>query len=328
MTDTVEQTLPADVDVVESNDPRDGLLFGRFYVDDRTRYIVKQLFTRPTSVIGLLIILGFAMVALLAPVLAPPANRGNPYTIPRDGFRSTPRTPSDEHIFGTTEGQYDLYYGIIWGTRTAFRVGLVVTGITLVVGLVVGSVAGYYGGVIDDVLMRIVEIVMAFPFLLAAITLAAVLRASVTTGIAAAMIALIAFGWPTYARLIRGEILTIKERDFVLAAKAVGATDFYILLRYVLPNAIFPTLVVASMDIGSYVLSFAALSFLGLGAEPGYADWGQLISFARNWIPALDRYPHIILYPGVAILLFVMGWNLVGDAFRDIIDPRLSGSRG
>ncbi len=303
------------------------MLFGKIYIDDRTRHIVRELFTRPTSLAGIILVLFFTVVAIAAPLLAPPPNPAEPFTIPRDGFRAEPKPPSEEHIFGTTEGQYDVYYGIVWGTRTAFRVGLIVTGATLVIGLVIGSIAGYYGGILDDILMRIVEIVMAFPFLLAAITLAAVLRASVSTGIFAGMMALIAFGWPTYARLIRGDILSIKERDYVLAARAIGASDAYILFRYVIPNAIFPTLVVASMDIGSYVLSFAALSFLGLGAEPGYADWGQMISFARNWIPALDRYSHIILYPGIAILLFVMGWNLIGDAFRDIIDPRLSGSR-
>jgi len=141
------------------------------------------------------------------------------------------------------------------------------------------------------------------------------------------MIALVAFAWPTYARLIRAEILTVKQRDYVMAARAIGATDFRIITRHILPNAIFPTLVYAWLDIGSYVLSFAALSFLGLGAEVGYADWGQMISFARNWIPSLATYWHIVVYPGAAILLFVMAWNLIGDAFRDIVDPRLSGSR-
>lgn len=325
MSETAQTTpVPA---VIGRKKRRDDLLFGRIYVDDRTRYVVRQLFTRPTSVAGIILVAFFAAIAIAAPLLAPPQGP-DPFVIPRDGFRSEPRTPTQEHIFGTTEGQYDLYYGIIWGTRTAFRVGLIITGATLIVGLIIGSIAGYYGGALDDVLMRIVEIVMAFPFLLAAITLAAVLRARMGQGLIAAMVALIVFGWPTYARLIRGDILTVKERDYILAARAIGASDFYILFRYVIPNAIFPTLVVASMDIGTYVLSFAALSFLGLGAEPGYADWGQLISFARNWIPALDRYWHIITFPGIAILLFVMGWNLIGDAFRDIIDPRLSGSRG
>jgi peptide/nickel transport system permease protein len=298
----------------------------KIYIDDRTRYVVRQLFTRPTSLAGIILIVFFAVIALFAPKLAPPV-ADDPMVMPRDGYRAEPQTPSAEHPFGTTEGQYDVYYGVIWGTRTAFRVGLIITGATMFLGLTVGSVAAYYGGTIDDILMRIVEIVQAFPFLLAALTLASILRARLGAGLAAAMLALIAFGWPSYARLIRGDILAVKQRDYVVAARAIGASDMRILFRHILPNAIFPTLVIASMDIGSYVLSFAALSFLGLGAEPGYADWGQMISFARNWIPALARYSHILVYPGIAILLFVMGWNLVGDAFRDIIDPRLAGSR-
>lgn len=297
-------------------------------MDDRTRYVLRQLVTRPTSLIGLLLIAFFVGVAVAAPVLAPPPRPKDPYIIPRDGYSSEPQPPNDEHIFGTTEGQYDVYYGVVWGTRTAFFVGLLITGMTMTIGLTVGSVAAFYGGIVDDILMRIVEIVQAFPFLLAALTLASVLRSHVGVGLLAGMIALIAFGWPTYARLIRGDIMVVKEQDYVSAARAIGASDFRILFFHILPNAIFPTLVIASMDIGSYVLSFAALSFLGLGAEPGYADWGQMISFARNWIPALATYPHILIYPGLAILLFVMGWNLVGDAFRDIIDPRLAGSRG
>jgi peptide/nickel transport system permease protein len=318
------------------------LLFGRIYVTDRTRFILRQLFTRPTSVLGLLILLMFVVIAVAAPVLAPPESKTTPFLIPNDGYRPEPQLPSAKHIFGTTERQYDLFYGIVWGTRTAFQVGLIVTLSALLVGITVGSIAGYYGGWIDDVMMRIVEVVMAFPFLLAAITLAAVLLGAgeikimigdfqlfqqKLDGITIGMIALVVFAWPTYARLIRAENLTIKNRDFVTAARAIGASDFRILTSHILPNAIFPTLVYASLDIGAYVLSFAALSFLGLGAEQGYADWGQMISFARNWIPVLSKYPHIVLYPGLAILLFVMAWNLIGDAFRDIIDPRLSGSR-
>jgi peptide/nickel transport system permease protein len=318
------------------------MLFGRIYVSDRTRFILRQLFTRPTSVLGLLILTMFIVIAVAAPVLAPPESTTTPYLIPNDGYKPEPQLPSAKHIFGTTERQYDLFYGIVWGTRTAFQVGLIVTLSALLIGVSMGSIAGYYGGLIDDVLMRVVEVVMAFPFLLAAITLAAVLLGAgeirfepfgipliqqKLDGITIGMIALVVFAWPTYARLIRAEILTIKNRDFVTAARAIGASDFRILTSHILPNAIFPTLVYASLDIGAYVLSFAALSFLGLGAEQGYADWGQMISFARNWIPSLAKYPHIVLYPGLAILLFVMAWNLIGDAFRDIIDPRLSGSR-
>jgi peptide/nickel transport system permease protein len=318
------------------------LLFGRYYMSDRTRYILRQLFTRPTSLVGMLLLVFFIAIAVAAPVLAPPHNPARPFDIPHEGYSSEPHLPSPAHIFGTTEGQYDIYYGVIWGTRTAFLVGLIVTGSALLLGVTVGAIAGYYGGWIDDVLMRIVEVVLAFPFLLAAITLAAVLLGAKSidislgdwhivqltlNGIWVGLIALAAFAWPTYSRLIRAEILTLKNRDFVTAARAIGANDAQILIRHILPNAIFPTLVYASLDIGSYVVSFAALSFLGLGAEEGYADWGQMISHARNWIPSLSKYPHIVLYPGLAILLFVMSWNLIGDAFRDIIDPRLAGSR-
>jgi len=290
--------------------------------------VLQRMLKNPVSLVGILLVLMFVLIAIFAPVLAPPVRPEEPYRIPRDGYLAEPRPPNEEHLFGTTEGQYDIYYGVIWGTRTAFRVGVLITIATILIGLFVGTTSGYFGGWVDEVMMRVVEIFMGFPFLLAAITLAAVLGSSpqfdrITTG----MIALIAFGWTTYARLLRGDILSVKERDFVMAARTLGASHSRIMMRHVIPNSIFPTLVVASMDIGSYVLNFAALSFLGLGAEPGYADWGQLISFARNWMPSLAEYWYIIVYPGVAILLFVLGWNLIGDAFRDILDPKLARSR-
>jgi peptide/nickel transport system permease protein len=140
------------------------------------------------------------------------------------------------------------------------------------------------------------------------------------------MLAIITFGWMTYARVIRGNILSVKEFEYALAARVIGANDARILFRHLLPNAVFPVLVLASMDIGSYVLTFAALSFLGLGAQTGYADWGQMVSFARSWIPALSKHWYIVVYPGSAIILFVLAWNLVGDALRDILDPRMRGT--
>ncbi len=289
---------------------------------------VRRLIFNPLSLLGIIIVLFFAAIAIAAPHLAPPKYPEDPYRIPRDGFIAEPHPPCAEHPFGTTEGQYDIYYGIIWGTRTAFKVGLIITGVAFLIGVTVGSIAGYFGGWVDEVLMRIVEVFQAFPFLLGAVTAAVVLKshpqiAGRGGGIFAGIAALALFAWPTYARLIRGDILSVKERDYVLAAKALGLSDFRIILRHVLPNAIYSTIVVASMDIGSYVLSFSALSFLGLGADVGYADWGQMLSFARNWIPVLADFWYIIIYPGMAILLFVLGWNLIGDAFRDILDPKM-----
>jgi len=287
--------------------------------------VVRQLLTNPLSLTGIILVVGFALIAIFAPVIAPPQNR-DPFQIPRAGFSAEPQPPSPEHPFGTMEGQYDIFYGVIWGTRTAFFVGIVIVGITVAIGLTVGSIAAYYGGRLDEIIMRIVEIFQAFPFLLAALTMAAVLQPKLGRGLLTGMVALVMFGWMGYARLIRGDILSVRERDYVMAARAAGVDDRRILIRHILPNAIFPLMVVGSMDIGSYVISFAALSFLGLGAELGYADWGQMLSLARNWIPSLGQYYYIILYPGIALLLFTLGWNLIGDAFRDIVDPRLRGS--
>jgi len=277
----------------------------------------------PTSIAGVLLILAFVAIALLAPVLAPPANADEPFRIAQYGFQSEPRPPSTAHPFGTTQRQYDLFYGVVWGARTAFQVGLIITGLTVLVGGTIGAISAFAGGWVDEIIQRIVEIVLAFPFLLAAVTLATVLGPKLHNGLLVGMIALTAFSWPYYARLIRGDVLAVKQRDYVLAAHVIGAPWWRILVRHILPNAVYSLLVVASLDIGTNVLSFAALSFLGLGAEQGYADWGQLLSLARGWIPDLIKYWYIVLFPGGALMLFVLGWNLIGDAFRDALDPRI-----
>jgi peptide/nickel transport system permease protein len=284
---------------------------------------LRALGRNPISIVGTVIVLGFVLVALFAPVLAPPEFPSQPYQMPRDGFTSTPQPPSPEHPFGTTQGQYDIYYGVVWGTRTAFKVGLLITAITVMIGGLVGAVSGYVGGWFDEVIQRIVEIVMAFPFLLAAITMAVVLAPKLQDKMLSAIVALIVFSWPSYARIIRGDVLAIKQRNFVDASRALGSPHWRILFRHILPNSVFTLLVVASLDIGTYVLSFAALSFLGLGPGEGYADWGQLISLARNWIPSLATYWYIVVFPGAALVLFVLGWNLIGDAFRDALDPKM-----
>ena len=309
--------------------------------------ILQGLLKTPASIVGSVLILLFVLVALGAPLLAPPLNPNDPYTIPRDGVKAQPRPPGTEwrvkqpplpfwwktvtgkdewvHLLGTSQGQYDIYYGVIWGTRTAFKTGLIVVLATVVIGVVIGSVSAYYGGLIDNVLMRIVDVLIILPSLMATLILAAVLTPMLGRTTLPAMIALIAFGWMGYARIIRGDILSVKERDFVMAARVIGAQDRRILFKHIIPNAIFPTLVLASLGIGDVVLAFAALSFLGIGTDLGYADWGQVLSFARNWMTSLNTYWYIIVYPGIALILFVMGWNLLGDALRDVLDPRLRG---
>jgi peptide/nickel transport system permease protein len=281
----------------------------------------------PVSVGGIVLVIFFLLVAVLAPVLAPPPVPSQPFQIPRDGFQAQPQPPSRAELFGTTQGQYDIYYGVVWGTITAFEIGVAVTGLTVIIGGVLGAIAAYAGGWVDEVFQRIVEIFLAFPFLLAALVLATILAASIHNGLITGIIALTAFGWPGYARLIRGDVLSVKERDFVLAARSIGAPGWRILLYHVLPNSIYSMLVYASLSIGNNVLTFAALSFLGLGPGEGYADWGQLLSYARNWIPSLATYWYIVVFPGAALLLFVLAWNLIGDAFRDALDPKMRGSR-
>ncbi|OGO35718.1 MAG: peptide ABC transporter permease [Chloroflexi bacterium RBG_16_57_11] len=304
------------------------------------------MFKTPASIFGFILIALFVLIAIFAPLIAPPVNPNDPFKIPRDGFKSDPQPmmspwnrnapplpfwwgimPTDDwvHVLGTSQGQYDVFYGIVWGTRTAFKTGTVVVLATLLIGILVGSVSSFYGGRVDNVIMRIVDVFLTLPFILAALIMAAVLTPRIGRTLVPAMLALITFGWMGYSRIIRGDILTVKERDYVMAARVVGVKDRRILFRHILPNAIFPTIVLASLAIGDVVLSFAALSFLGIGTEVGFADWGQLLSFARNWIISLDEYWYIIVWPGLVLTMFVMGWNLVGDALRDVLDPRMRG---
>jgi peptide/nickel transport system permease protein len=311
--------------------------------------ILKGILSNPLSVAGISLIALFIIVALAAPLIAPQSNTREPYMTPRDGFGPVPLAPGAAwttrpiakpfwfalvgkekwtHLFGTTSGQYDLFYGVIWGTRTALKVGLIVEGLTLLIGILVGSMSAFYGGWIDTVLMRITEIFMAFPFLMAALTLSAILTPIIGKGIWPPLIAMVAFGWMTYARIIRGDILSVRERDYIMASRVIGVKDRRIILRHIIPNAIYPTMILASLNIGYDVISFSALSFLGIGTEVGYADWGQLISFARNWIPSLATYWWIVVFPALALVFFSLGWNLVGDALRDIMDPRLRRGRG
>lgn len=309
-----------------------------------------KLLKNPVSMSGIVLLLLFGFMAVAAPYLAPPDNWSQRYQMPRDGFSQTPKPPQAEawatfppdwhlHPFGTSNGQYDIYYGIVWGARSAFRLGIIIVGLSLSFGLLMGTLAGYFGGLFDDIVMRVIDVLYVFPGIVWTITLLVVFSQPVNflgvpirvDRLTSVVIALVSFGWLTYARLIRGDILATKEKDYIQAARAQGASNARIILKHLLPNTIYPVFVVGSLDIGSIVLSIAALSFLGLGPGIGYADWGQLVSFSRQWIIGSYGNPfefwYVILFPGAAITLFVLAWNLVGDAVRDIMDPKLRGSR-
>jgi peptide/nickel transport system permease protein len=320
-------------------------------------YLFKKLLKSPAAVVGMLLLLAFALVAIFAPVIAPvPEDSYDPQMIPRVGLSNTPKPPDEEHIFGTTARQLDVFYGVVWGTRTAFRIGIGIAFFTSLIGLIIGSISAFFGGWIDDMLMRITEVFQAFPSLLIVIILSSVLQyiyergdggifiaivkilglatlghsyfkplSPTQLGFLFSMVPIIMFGWMEIARVIRGNILVIKNTEYAMAARMIGGKDSRILFRHLVPNAIFPLFVMAPLNIGSYVLTFASLGFLGLGVREGYADWGQMLSLARNWLLSLQDYYYIAVYPGLAVILFVLAWNLVGDAMRDIFDPRFSG---
>ncbi len=287
------------------------------------KFTLYRIIRNPSAVIGFTLLLFFAGVALFAPQIAPPKYTYNPYMMPHKGFSPTPKPPSGTNIFGTTSGQYDIFYGAVWGTRTAFKIGLFVVGIAVLVGVTLGAVSGYFGGIVDEIIMRITDIMWAIPTLV----LAMAIVVAFGRGLDKIMIALAMVQWRWYVRVLRSEILTLRDQDFVQAAKTMGVSDLKIILRHILPNAIYPILILASMDMGSMVITASFMSFVGLGAPTGYSDWGQMVALARNYIvgPPDDplKFWYTIVIPGACIVLFVLAWNLIGDALRDAFDPKL-----
>ncbi|MCP3944224.1 MAG: ABC transporter permease [Desulfobacteraceae bacterium] len=286
------------------------------------KFTLSKILRNPSAIIGFSLLFFFVGVAAFAPYLAPPKNIHNNYLVPHEGFSPTPKPPSAKHIFGTTSGQYDIYYGVIWGTRTAFKIGGIVIGLATLIGVTLGIIAGYYGGVVDEIIMRGVDIVFAIPLLI----LVMAIVVAFGTGLDKVIIALALVKWRSYVRVMRSGILTLRDSDFVQAAKIMGVSDFKIMIRHILPNSIYPVIVVGTMDMGSMVITASFMSFLGLGAPRGYADWGQMVASARNYIvgPAHDplKFWYTVVIPGLCIILFVLSWNLIGDALRDAFDPK------
>jgi peptide/nickel transport system permease protein len=275
------------------------------------------------GVTGTALISVFVLAAIFAPLLAPvpESNFGSTLSIPnhmlQDGFSPIPVPPSKAHPFGLAQNGYDIYFGIVWGTRQAFIVGLLVISISLLVGLIMGTLSGYFGGWMDTILMRFTDIIFAFPSLLLLIVIVVVAGRSLFS----IMLALALVSWGQYARIVRSEILKVKGLEFVGAARSLGSSNWRIIGRHVLPNSLTSLMVIVSLDIGTIVVTAAALSFLGLGAPSGFPDWGQLINLSRNWLNQ-PQYWFTYTYPGLAIVLFVLGWSLIGDALREAIDPR------
>jgi peptide/nickel transport system permease protein len=254
----------------------------------------------------------FALCALLAPLLAP-------YDPLAQELGARLRPPSPEHWLGTDSLGRDIASRILYGARISLIIGVVVVTSAGLVGTAVGLVAGYAGGLADEALMRLTEVFLAFPALILAMAIAGALGPSLTN----AIIAIAAVTWAVYARLVRGQILSLRRREFVEAARTIGASRTRIVVRHLLPNALAPLMIQASFDLGSSIIAAAGLSFIGFGAQPPTPEWGVMISEGRNFI---STQPWLSLFPGVAILLAVGSFNLLGDGLRDAFDPRLSRS--
>jgi len=255
-------------------------------------------------IVGLLV-----FMAVFAPLIAP-------YSPTKMSLRDRLSPPGVSHLFGTDDAGRDILSRVIYGSRITLRICLLVVGLTLGIGTLLGVLSGYIGGWIDEMIMRLTDVFLAFPALILAMAIAAALGPSLEN----AIIAMVVIWWPRYARVARGQVLAIREIDYVTSARALGASSFRIMLYHILPNCTSPIVVQATLDLGEVVLTAATLSFIGFGAQPPVPEWGAMISVGRNFIRDYWWYP---TFPGLAILLTVMGFNLLGDAVRDVLDPRL-----
>lgn len=275
-------------------------------VNGMTRLLQHRL-----SLVGLVITTVFIFTALFAPLIAP-------YSPSAQNLAKDLRPPSPAHPLGQDKLGRDILSRVIYGSQISLQVGFFAVGVSLVVGLIIGGVAGYLGGWVDEVVMRGVDILLAFPGILLAIAASAVLGPSLRNVI----LALSFIGWTGYARLVRGEVLSLKEREFVKAAEALGASRARILARHILPLVMAPLLVQATFGIAGMIVAEASLSFLGLGVQPPTPSWGAMLNEGR---PFLLVAPHLTLYPGLAIMLTVLGLNFLGDGLRDLLDVRSTG---
>ncbi len=257
---------------------------------------------------GLILTLALVIVALAAPLLTP----YDPDT--QDTSRRL-EAPSKQHLLGLDDLGRDVLSRIVWGARVSLRVGFSVVILASLIGITLGAISGYFGGIVDTLIMRLTDILLAFPGILLAIALVAVLGPSLNNVI----LALATIGWVAYARLVRGQVLKVREMEYVTAAKALGAKSPRVIIRHVLPNVINPVIVMATLGLAGAILSEAALSFLGLGVQPPTPSWGAMLTAGRRYLGLAN---HLAIFPGAAIMAAVMGLNFLGDGLIDALDPK------
>lgn len=291
------------------------------------RLTLRRLLRRRSSQIGLTILSILVFLAVFAPIVAPYDPDQVLIDIEDVNKRESPcihllgcDPAKPQHIMGIDGNFRDVFSRIIYGTRISLFIGFVTVGFAVTVGTLIGSVAGFVGGWLDNLLMRIMDVLLAFPFLLLAIAIVAVLGPDLLN----AMLAIAIVTIPQYARVVRASVLSVREQDFVEASRALGASSTSILFFRVLPSALPPLIVQATLGIATAILDTAALSFIGLGAQPPTAEWGAMLAGERNQVFSA---PHLVFFPGLAIMITVLAFNLLGDGLRDVLDPRTRRAR-
>lgn len=269
---------------------------------------LQQLKKNKIAIIGLIIIISLAFIALFAPFIAP-------HDPIEQNLDKRLLTPCREYPMGTDDLGRCLLSRIIYGARVSLQLSVIVVGIITVIGVTLGLISGYYGGIVDEIIMRLVDVVLAFPGIILALAVAGALG----PGLFNVMLALAMVGWTGLARVVRGSVLSVKQKEFVESARALGCSDLHIMTRHILPNVMAPVIVLATLDMAFIILAAAGLSFLGLGAQPPTPEWGSMLNNGRAF---MRTAPHLTTFPGLAIMVAVLAFNFLGDGLRDVLDPR------
>jgi len=292
------------------------------------RLTLRRILRQRNAVLGLIILSILVLTAIFADVIAPFAPEQVLIGV-EEGIKKRQDPcihlfgcPKDQpqHLMGVDGNVRDQFSRVVHGSRISLMIGFTTIGFAIIVGTILGSISGFFGGWVDNLIMRILDVLMAFPSLLLAIVIVSVLG----PGLQNALLAIAIVTVPVYARVVRASVLSIKEMPYVAASRALGGNSFHILINRVLPNAIPPLIVTGTLGIGTAILDAAVLSFLGLGAQPPMPEWGTMLGSERNQV---FTAPHLVFYPGIAIMLTVLSFNLLGDGLRDAIDPRLGQSQ-
>lgn len=319
---TVEPNTPAVVTLAALDNPEVGNI-SDYRSNSLWRLTFRRLFKQRSAMVGLVLLGILLFTAIFAPVIAPYDPEEVLIGKEDVGKRDGPcihilGCPEDkpQHILGTDGNVRDQFSRLIYGTRISLSVGVITVTFAVIVGTLLGAIAGFLGGAVDNVIMRILDVVLAFPFLLLAIAIVSVIG----PGLRNAMLAIAVISIPIYARVTRASVLSVREMHFIEASRALGASNWQILFGRILPNSLPPLIVVATLGIATAILDTAALSFIGLGAQPPTPEWGSMLAIERNQVFSA---PHLVFFPGLAIMITVLAFNLLGDGLRDALDPRL-----